>query len=380
MTAALAMTGQTASQATKIEQARATAEVLAAVEAAKRWERIEDKCKERMERACKRPQVYDRAFWAFPRSGERLTGPTIHLAVTLAGIWGNIDYGVMELERSERHSEMLAVAWDLETNARAKTSFIVPHYMDTKNGRKTLTDLRDVYENNANLGARRVREMIFRVLPDWYTETAQDICRAMIERPDVPIEEQRAEVGRELAALGVTREQVTAKVGREWAETMPGDLAILRIIAKSIRRGETTIREQFEPEPPVQTVSTAAPTVAELIGTKAPAPEPTIDIPIAEPVDAPTNDADPPAEQPPVDDKGEPERPAQRGPEPPKGRMKRLFALLAEAGIGDDDRHGYASGVLQRDIPSFTALDASDVEALISNLEEIAAPADGSDD
>ena len=171
MTSAIA-TAQTASQATKIEQARAQAQVLAAVEAAKRWERDEDKCESKMKRACRRPQVYDRAFWAFPRSGERLTGPTIHLAVTLAGIWGNIDYGVMELDRSASRSEMLAVAWDLETNTRASTTFIVPHYMDTKNGRKTLSDLRDVYENNANLGARRVREMIFRVLPDWYTDTA----------------------------------------------------------------------------------------------------------------------------------------------------------------------------------------------------------------
>lgn len=246
-------------QATQIEQARAQAEVLAAVEAAKRWPRDEDHCEERMRKTCARQVVADKAFWAFPRSGEQLTGPTIHLAVTLAGIWGNVQYGVVELERdtNRRESQMLAVAWELETNTRATTTFLVPHSRDTKRGRQDLTDLRDVYENNANQGARRVREMIFRVLPDWYTETAEDICHAALEQNEKSIEQQRSEVGKALVAFNVTREQIEAKVGKAWDETTPGDMAILRIIAKSIKRGEATVREQFPPPAPTTKAVTA---------------------------------------------------------------------------------------------------------------------------
>lgn len=259
--------GRHTGQATQIEQARAQAEVLAAMEAAKRWTRDEDLCEAKMRRACARPLVADKAFWAFPRGGEQLTGSTIHLATTLAGIWGNMQFGVVELERNvqRRESQMLAVAWELETNTRATTTFLVPHSMDTRRGRKDLTDLRDVYENNANQGARRVREMIFKILPDWYTETAEDTCRATLEKSDKPIEEQRAGIAKAFEGFKVSVEQLAAKVGRDWDETTPSDLAILRIVGKSIRRGEATVREQF---PPTLAAASTAPavTVDELTG------------------------------------------------------------------------------------------------------------------
>ena len=73
-------------------------------------------------------------------------------------------------------SEMLALAWDVQTNTRSSNTFIVPHRRDTRNGPKALTDQRDIYENNANNAARRLREAIFAVLPTWFVEEAKDIC------------------------------------------------------------------------------------------------------------------------------------------------------------------------------------------------------------
>jgi hypothetical protein len=360
VTADLALPPRThTGQATQIEQARAQAEVLAAMEAAKRWPRDEDLCENKMRRACARPQVAEKAFWAFPRGGEQLTGSTIHLAVTLAGIWGNVQYGVVELERNaqRRESQMLAVAWELESNTRATTTFLVPHQMSTKRGVKDLTDLRDVYENNANQGARRVREMIFKILPDWYTETAEDICRGVLERNDKPIEEQRAAIAKAFETLGVGVEQLSAKIGRDWDDTTPADLAILRIVGKSIRRGEATVREQF-PAPGAAAVSSEAPavTAAELTGGLAVAAPPAAAEAAPE---APSAPADGPART----------RPPARGG--PRG-MNRLFGLLDEAGMSEEaDRHQYASRVLDREVTTFKQLTAADVEALIANLEAI---------
>ena len=49
-----------------------------------------------------------------------------------ARCFGNLDYGIKELERSDAlgRSEMLAFAWDIENNVRAELSFIVPHKRD----------------------------------------------------------------------------------------------------------------------------------------------------------------------------------------------------------------------------------------------------------
>ena len=48
---------------------------------------------------------------------------------------------------------------------------------------------------------------------------------------------------------------------------------------------------------------------------------------------------------------------------------KLLFVLLSKAGIGDDERHGWASDVLGREVASFSELTADDTKALIDRLE-----------
>jgi len=363
------------------------AEVMVAMEAAHRWERDEKKCEARMKIACARPQVADRAFWAYPRAGEQLTGSTIHLMVTIAGIWGNMQYGVLELERKAAESEMLAVAWELETNTRAMTTFLVPHARDTKTGRKVIVDMRDVYENNANLGARRVREMIRRILPDWYVEQAEDICRATVERGDKPIEEIRKETGRDLRAVGVTREMAEVKIGRSWGDTTPGDLAILRIVAKSIKRGEATVREQFSPPAPEPGPSaSSAPTTAELTGGHAVTPSRVVVV-----VDEPAAAEDDTAAEPTggmvvtdlpgvvteTTDEPEPDPETSTQDAPAKSpedalrhrRMKRLFALLREVDVGE--RKAYAAGVLGKPVKTYQALTIEDIDTLIGNLEDL---------
>ncbi|GEL19299.1 hypothetical protein [Pseudonocardia asaccharolytica] len=353
-------------QATQIEQARAQAEVLAAMEAAKRWPRDEDQCEQKMRRACARPAVAEKAFWAFPRAGEQLTGSTIHLAKTLAGIWGNLQFGVVELERNSarRESQMLAVAWELETNTRATTTFLVPHLRDTRNGTKDLTDLRDVYENNANQGARRVREMIFKILPDWYTETAEDICRATLEKSDKPIAEQRAALAKAFESLGIRVEQLELKIGRAWDETTPGDLAILKIVGKSIRRGEATVAEQF---PPLKPAGAVPVTVEEITGGPAVQPEPP---PAASEVRAEADVA-----RAALDQHAE-ELAEQRAGEPEvKKRERRMFALLNEAGVGGSKADERARRlrllalILDRDITSSSDLSHDDRGLVVTELE-----------
>lgn len=300
MTGALQRVASGATQTTQIEQARATADVLAAMEAAKRWPRDEDECAERMEKACRRQLVADKAFWSYKRSGSLLTGSTIHLARTIGAVWRNFQWGIAELSRDDHDgsSQMIAWAWDLETNTRNSTAFIVPHFRDAGGGRKKLTELRDVYENNANNGARRVRQMITDLLPDWYVETAEDTCRGVIEGADKPIEAIRREVGSTLKPLGVEMPRVLARIGREsWNETTRGDLATLRIIAKSIARGEATAREQF-PEPAAPRVSVQELTGVQPAPVVVPAAKPTASL---EPGSEPDPRDEPPADPTPTD-------------------------------------------------------------------------------
>lgn len=240
--------GPNRSEATNIEQSRAIAEVQAMVVVAQRVPRNVHAARDAVRASCAEMGLAEQAFFKFPRGGQTVSGESIHLAVELARCWGNINYGISELSRDDAaaQSEMLAFAWDVQTNTRAMTSFIVPHKRDKKGGAEVLTDMRDVYENNANMGARRLREMIFRVIPKWLTSEAAKICHETIARgDDTPLEDRIKTMIDAFEKIGVSRAQVETKIGAKVAQFTPMDVAHLRVSYQSIRRGEITIDEEF---------------------------------------------------------------------------------------------------------------------------------------
>lgn len=289
-----------ATQTTAIEQARAVAEVAAAVQVAQQNPRDIHRAWEEMKAACARLGLAERAFY---RVTNRGSGPSVHLARELARIWGNVDYGVHELHRDDERgmSEIRAYAWDQETNMRASRTFQVPHARMVKGTRKPLTDLHDVYLNNQNIGARAVRESIYAALPADFVAEAQDRCRATIERGDgKPLVERIAEmVDAFRREFKVSVGQIETRLGRRRGQWTAADVADLRVVYGSIRRGETTADDEF----PAERV-----TGAEITGQPAtPAgPEPG-QVELAEPADVPTEPAPDLAPEPEPTGDGRPE-------------------------------------------------------------------------
>lgn len=238
----------TGSQATNIEQSRAVAEVQAMVIVAQRAPRNESIAIKKALDSCSQFSVASNAFYRFPRGGQQVTGESISLAVELARCWGNINYGIMELARddSAAATEMLAFAWDLETNTRSTQTFIVPHKRDKRGGAELLTDMRDIYENNANNGARRLRECIFRVLPPFLKEAAKARCLETIENGEAgqPLQVRIASGIEAFGSIGVPLPRLEARFGpsSNWTGM---DIAQMQVIYLSIRRGECDAADEF---------------------------------------------------------------------------------------------------------------------------------------
>lgn len=253
------------SQATQIEQSRAVAEVQAMVIVAQRCPRSISGAIDAIQESCAQMGLAEVAFFKFSRGGSPVTGPSIHLATELARCWGNINYGIKELSRDdEKHeSEMVAYSWDVQTNARSETSFIVPHKRDRKDGAALLIDMRDIYENNANMGARRLREMIFRSIPSHILSMAEDACRATLEKGEgtEPVAVRIAKTLKAFAEIGVSRERIETKLGISADAMTPVDLANLRISYQSIKRAEVTAEDEF---PTVAAIALAAELGAKL--------------------------------------------------------------------------------------------------------------------
>ena len=237
-------------QGTAIEQSRAAAEVLAAVEVAQRFPRDIAYAMAQMRESCGQNYLADRAFYRFPRAGGAVSGASVHLARELARCWGHIQYGVSELRRDDEfgQSEMQAWAWDVQTNSRVSTTFIVPHMRDKKGGPEQLRELRDIYENNANNGARRVREMIFAVLPPWYVAEAKDRCQKTLENGGViPLATRIANMIEKYSEIGVSKAQIETKLDRPSSQWSAADAAQLGVIFQSISRGEVRKEDEFPP-------------------------------------------------------------------------------------------------------------------------------------
>lgn len=237
-------------QGTAVEQSRAVAGVQAQVLVA--WQRPRDvqQARARMLEACSHLELADDAFYCYPRGGETVVGMTVVAAVELATCWGNMDYGLTEMRRDDKYgqSEMLAFAWDLETNVRHAHTFIVQHVRSTKTGSYKLTDPRDVYELNTNDGSRRMRESIFKTLPRWYRTEAEKALRDTLWKAiGAPsLEEAREKVLQTYRAeFGIKRDQLEHKLRKKADRWKAAELIELRVLGRSISRGELRLDEAF---------------------------------------------------------------------------------------------------------------------------------------
>lgn len=384
-------------QATAVEQSRAIAEVQGAIVVAQQCPRDVQGAIASMRDSCKQSGLADRAFFKFPRGGTSVQGATVYLARELARCWGNIQYGVSELRRDDVHgqSEMQAYAWDVQTNSRVVTTFVVPHMRDKKDGPERLIDMRDIYENNANAGARRVRECIFSILPPWFVEEAKANCMSTLRNGGgVPLPQRIANITAHFAQDGVTVDQLEKKIGRPTGKWTDVDYAQLTITLTSLRNGETTRELEFPPDDTaIKTKDIVGGEPVKPIDAKPVNPEPAAP-PASEPVaqDDPTGesvspqgDADagpveetasgdapePTADGGQADDDGTEAMPSSEGPKARRTQLDAIGKLLSDNGAeAREDKLAVLSLMLDQPIPAANVLSADEATYVFTQLEK----------
>jgi len=228
----------------QVSESRAVAEVQAAYVIAKKFPRDENAAYMRIIKACERPLLAEQAMYAYPRGGQLVTGPSIRLAEALSQAWGNIDCGIREVSQSDGVSVAEAYAIDLETNTRITKTFHVPHSRDTKQGKKRLTDSRDIYELVANQGSRRLRACILGIIPGDVIDAAVARCGKTLESSDVPMVDQVRKLVSAFDEIGVKTDHLEKRLGHKLDATIPQEIVTLRGIYKSIKDGMAD-RSQF---------------------------------------------------------------------------------------------------------------------------------------
>ena len=226
---------------------RYTQELQGMVFCAKQFPRDQYAAWDRIKVACQRNTLASIAAYAYPRGGEKVTGPSIRLAEVLAQNWGNMTYGVTELEQKQGESTCMAYAWDLETNVRSEKIFNVKHSRYTKKGQKDLTDPRDIYELVANMGARRQRACILAVIPKDVVDAAVEECeKTLTGNSKEPLVDRIKKLLDKFKEFGVTKEMIEKYIGYSIEIFTAKDGANLMKVYNAIKDGIGKREDYFE--------------------------------------------------------------------------------------------------------------------------------------
>lgn len=227
---------------------REMSEVMGQVMMANQFPRNVFQAEQRILDACKRPALAEVAMYSYPRGGTRVIGPSIRLAEAIAQNWGNLSFGIQELEQRDGESVAKAYCWDLETNVRQEKVFTVKHTMKAKGKLKKLEDPRDIYELVANNGARRLRACILGVIPGDIVDKAVAQCQQTLAgNSQGPLKDRIANALKAFKEkYRVTQAMIEAKFGYNAESFTEFDYVELINIFNSLKDGMSKVEDWFD--------------------------------------------------------------------------------------------------------------------------------------
>lgn len=259
---------------------REQTEIQSAIISAKKFPRNEDASFLKAVKTFSRVTMAESATYAFPRGGQKVTGPSVDCARALAQAWGNIRYGLRIVDQDSETVHIRGYALDTETNsyveAEDKFHKKVQRRVNGPQGQVTKwiePDERDLRELIFRRGAILVRNCILQILPPDLVEKVLLVAKDTLEKAAKnQLSESREDVVKRLVIVfdrvGVTVAMLEQRLGHKLAEVSAQEVAELDQIAKSLKDGAAH-REEFFSFSDAQPQSTTESMKAKLRGNKA---------------------------------------------------------------------------------------------------------------
>lgn len=196
------------------------------------------------------------AWYAFPRGGKTITGPTVKLARAMAARWGHVSSGVRVLARTEEHVHIEAFAHDRQTGVRFSFEDFFPILVQRKQGKgpdavtvMVVPDERDTRGLIARRGAYLERNCLLKLMPPELVEACMDAARRAAGRQIAKtLEVERVETLRAWKAMGISKARLEERLGCSLEETSGDQLAEMEALYMGIASKETTLAAVFPPK------------------------------------------------------------------------------------------------------------------------------------
>jgi len=176
-------------------------------------------------------------FYALPRSGKTVEGPSVRLAEIAASAWGNLRYGARVIEIGDQWVTSQGFCFDLEKNIACTVE--AKRRITDKHGKRYNEDMIGVTSQAANAVA--LRNAIFKVIPFAYVSAIYDSAKETAIGKAMTMEQRRTRALGWYAKSGAPEKKVLELLGRASVEEISiDDLTFLQGLRTAISDGEMT--------------------------------------------------------------------------------------------------------------------------------------------
>lgn len=226
-------------------ESQARGEVDTQIATAKRFPRSIRQFKERaLSLATLDEETASSCFYALPRDGKTIEGPSARLAEIVAASWGNLRATANIVDDDGQFITARGTCWDLENNVAMSTE--VRRRVTTKNGARYSADMVNTTSNAACSIA--LRNAVFKVVPMAIVRPVYLAAKQIAVGDATTLVKRRTDMVAYFGKMGVRPEQVLAAVEKASLEDITvDDLAVLKGLITAIKEGDTTVDEAFPP-------------------------------------------------------------------------------------------------------------------------------------
>lgn len=215
------------------------------VTTAKRYPRsVDNSLKEALSLATLDEETAAGCFYALPRSGKTIEGPSVRLAEIMAYTWGNLRADADIVAEDRTHITAMGTCFDLEKNVAVRVR--VKRRITDRNGKRFNEDMIGVTSNAAI--AIALRNAIFKVVPQAFVKRIYERARTASIGEGGTITQKRQNALDWFGKAGATPEQVFEALGVKGLDDIgENELITLRGLQTAIKDGETSVEQTFHP-------------------------------------------------------------------------------------------------------------------------------------
>jgi hypothetical protein len=181
-------------------------------------------------------------FFALPRGGTLIEGPSVRLAEIVANTWGNLRCEARVIDEGRTHVTAQATVWDMERNLLVRIES--KRRITDKNGNRYNQDMVLMTSNAAVSIA--LRNAVFRVVPRAIVDRVYNQAREVAFGTAKTMEQRRTAAMGTFSKLGVTEERILSVLERRAVEDITvEDLSTLLGLLNALREGATTVEDAF---------------------------------------------------------------------------------------------------------------------------------------